>query len=1062
MKIRHTLLAVLGLVAWPATEAQAEFWTALDTVPKANAIIALDASVTMGIDMGACGGGGGHVCHRFDPLHPNTRLNRVKDDLLATLPSFQDYFAFGGFRYRGCGRARARGHVYPNNENLVESYDLTREMIENTLHCGFAERVYPDGSPPTAGCLTPACAREDEVLRDIAFRGIDGLNVTPPANYSGYVTCDVAGAPRPFINLQAMLLTQLGAGGFQWPSWGSTPDVAGVQADLCNPLQTELESIRDEIQACTTSPDSVWDMSFLSGTWCDASQITATVCTSGEPLEDTCVCQPNRASCRTGPPAISDCGNIYTWKARQQHAVCETYSPNRYGAFFQTHHTQQDNIVRGTGPQFCRENVALIMTDGAFGSTPGVVLEAYHAQPFYESRDRLSNMFVFHISTAFTDAADAMMNEVSAGLHPNAFSATDPVQMREAFAKVWNRIHEGVYTGASLTFDELGRRAYFHSFTVPGYDPGSPASHDYLGMPTRISVHRVREDGFIEDAPLYESDERARVQASPGGCGPVNVPPSLMSDIAIPPSTRHVDLIGPGGTFSNDVNRTVVLPAGSVDRNGDGAPDSHPPLMYGRSFGFAHSAPLIVDAPKDVPVGEGSSAAAVLGFMNATRTRPRVIYYQANGYVLGIHGGNYRPFGSPQTFGNRSYIYDYNDAVGYAGSEVFRYRPSWLTEPGVRYTYEFNNVVQQRLMTGQLVARELYFEPDYRTILLGNQGKEGRGYFAVDITNPCTPPSLVSEWTLPAGSYASGEPNVHRFPMPAAPLRRNVLIASSGLEADNNEIYAYDIQTGGLIARTALPARNGHSYPTAPVCVDATGEGVVTHCYVLRSDGLLVRVAVVPGRFEPYVNVTPQSGGSDVTRAPGRVFFTRPVAFFDVDGAVSLVFGSGNFKDLTQPSSANFVYKVRDENTRRPGVPNGPATVAQVCQPDGVGNTEGVFPLGPGERLISSPIVENGLVAWTTYVSRTTGCVSGDGYYYAMNFQTCADAQTGGARALRRGIGPGLPTAPTLHAQSERLLVNTSAGPAAGQVVRTTPQNTLGGGRPAAKRVFWRLESYSQ
>ncbi len=1061
MNIRYIVLVGAGLALWPSAEAQAEFWTALSTEPKPNVVIGIDASVTMGIEPNACGGN--HVCHKRDRFHPRTRLSVAKRNLLDTIPSFKDYFAFGGFRYQGCYAAHVSARVLPDNKDLAGSYGATETMIRNSGHCRTKERRYPGfgAGSPTAGCLTPSenCRDDPAAINQIVTNGVDGITVTPPSVY-GNIPCNQPGAPRPFINLQSILSARLVGGSFTWPAWGTEPDVISVQNELCNPLQTELEAVRRELEACTTAPNSVWDMTFLNTNWCDASRIANNIC-DDPPFDDSCVCRPNQPDCQSGSAPPSACGNVLTWKARQQVAVCETYNPRTFGDLFLNHPSQEDNIARGSDPKYCRENVALFMTDGAFGYTPGVIAEAAQAQDYYRSADRLSNMFVFHISNTFRGSANAMMREVSGHRETEAFRAQDRAKMAEAFSKVLSRIYRGVYNGAPVVLDSLERRAVMHSFTVPGHDVGNRTgvSDDYLGIPSKLSVHAVDEDGVIDPDPLYESDESSRIGRSTNGCGPIREPASMYSDFAYP-GIRHVDLLGPAGTFRNGVDRIVSIAPNLADRSGDNRPDSHPRITYGYSFGMAQSAPLIVDAPRDVPTGGGNVSDAV-DHLDDTRERPRIIYYQANGYIIGLHGGEYR--NNTGRFGDVGYAFEYDDGVPYAGTEVFRFRPEWLTESGTRYDYRFNDVVQQPLTTGQQIARELYVDGRYRTMLIFNQGRFGRGYAAVDITDPCTRPPLVSQWTLPRGNFASGEPNAYQFPMDAAPVNRAVLVATSGLEADTNAMYVFDLATGNEIARRTLPGRAGYSYPTAPVCVDATGEGTITHCYALRSDGFLARVEVEPGGLKPAVDVTPVDASNDpVTIGGGRTFYTQPVAFFDVDGSVSLVFGSGDYQNLTEASGANYVYKVRDTNTRKVGVPPERATTDRVCMADGAGNTDGVFALDGGERLISKPIVEDGIVSWTTYVSRTNGCTSGRGYVYTMKFESCYDAMSTDQRPKAQPIGPGLPAAPTLHQQSKKLLVNTSAGPTAAQVAATAPAETRGNGLPFVKRLYWRLELDSQ
>ena len=115
--------------------------------------------------------------------------------------------------------------------------------------------------------------------------------------------------------------------------------------------------------------------------------------------------------------------------------------------------------------------------------------------------------------------------------------------------------------------------------------------------------------------------------------------------------------------------------------------------------------------------------------------------------------------------------------------------------------------------------------------------------------------------------------------------------------------------------------------------------------------------------------------------------------------------------------------------------------------------------LGPGERLLSKPIVQEGVVAWTTYASTTNGCVAGTGYLYAMDFETCHDATSpSNPRPSASNIGPGIPTSPVLHSQSDTLLTQSSAGPTGAQA-QTAQATTRSANNKWVKPLYWRLET---
>src|SRR5687768_10369750 len=105
--------------------ASAQLWTALDTVPRPNAIIAHDTSVTMGINTDCTN------CHTPN----NSRLEASKQDILQTLPLFQDYFTFGGFQYAGCDFAKITQRVIPTPDNPDVSFAALETMIRNAASC---------------------------------------------------------------------------------------------------------------------------------------------------------------------------------------------------------------------------------------------------------------------------------------------------------------------------------------------------------------------------------------------------------------------------------------------------------------------------------------------------------------------------------------------------------------------------------------------------------------------------------------------------------------------------------------------------------------------------------------------------------------------------------------------------------------------------------------------------------------------------------------------------------------------------------------------------------------
>jgi hypothetical protein len=298
---------------------------------------------------------------------------------------------------------------------------------------------------------------------------------------------------------------------------------------------------------------------------------------------------------------------------------------------------------------------------------------------------------------------------------------------------------------------------------------------------------------------------------------------------------------------------------------------------------------------------------------------------------------------------------------------------------------------------------------------------------------------------LPNGpDRASVEPIIYSFPT-GTPDERPVVVTTGGLGGTPN-LYAFDIASGARVAEIGLPV--GASYLAAPVCLDATGDQRITHCYALREDGLLARIDVAPnGGFAAVSNITP-----DGVVGGGRRFTTTPAVFFDPSGNVNLVFGSGDFERLTQTGPQNNVYKVVDRSVRKRVVANVPADIDTAC---GGLDPRGVIALGEQERVISPPVVGKGVVAWTTYRVSENACERGQASLYAMNYLTCTDATDGNGPPSAQPINEGLPASPILHRDSQNFIVSTSAGPTAAQSVAVEVE-TKGAGRPWVKRLYWR------
>ncbi|MBK8011912.1 MAG: hypothetical protein IPK13_11225 [Deltaproteobacteria bacterium] len=1150
-----------------SSAARAELWNPLDAIPKPNAIIGLDSSVTMGITPGC------DDCHA--PGSSGTKLEIVKTSINATLPLFQDHFVFGGFEYSGCDFAKIDARAVPPNPSDPDgSFTALQDMIGAAQHCMTRERYFPsmqgpvstgfatpggagdlgiiealfihgalanDGfdpmaawrtkqcgsasvgnpcawwppkppdvdppDPPPVHCpcadaschirtegnvwvMAGGCAGEgDDMYDGSRFMGtcdnpngcciwvpcVNGMcyaylsenewnplcDQQPPPNppYDPYPCWGVEGTPVswPDINpgpppgcilqnpdypyyinapvcvddptdpdnwcishhilcaggqtLDTQLELQAALADYRFPRWYQrTLTREMVEDEFCRPLRDAVRTVRGKMMACSGGPLVEYPDPDAAD-FCNPDLLKDTICGAQSPFFGTCVCDDSDPACSNLDAVDSACGTPLDFKARQQVAVCETYHPDYLRTYYLN---QPDNRVAGG----CRENMSMLFTDGYGGQSAGVAAEAAKARSYYETEDAESNMFVFRVSNVFESEADALSQALGQG--PTAFDATDLPNIQASMARVLNRAYRGVYSGSSPASGVFSANVAIHSFTVPG-GGSMPPGDAYLGFPSRISFYRVDHNGALVDPPLFETDWASSVSAS-SSCGPTNI------------GGTDVAMLGPDGTFRTGVSRAVSIPADSIDRDGDGQPDPHPPLTWGKSYSIGSTQPVVVEGPRDALTAPYQDYAAVAA-------RPRTIYVMSNGYLLGYYAGTRNDIVS--LYGDQKVSYGYT-VDSSAGAEILRYRPTWLQDPRVDYQYALNDLIQQPILTGELVAQEMVFDAGTsdakaHTVLVGMQGKTGPGVFSLDITDPCSP-SVLGEWTLPGPTDRASADPVLGLVLDGA-QRRPAVLTTGGL-GGSPSIYAFDIRSGSLISSLGLPAG---SYPSAPACLDVTGEARVTHCYVLSEAGRLVRVALGESGFVSATDITPAG-------TIGPRYSTSPVAFFGVNGEVNLIFGSGNFEDFDKPDAENFLFKVVDRGSTAATMPTTPADLTSACKE----SESGKIALAPGERIISKPLVADELVAWTAFMPTTSDCLAGRTSLYAMDFETCDNllVPANGSPPAPLDVGEGFATTPVLHEVSKSLIVAPSAAPTGGQV-ESVGARLPGGGR-LAKKVFYR------
>lgn len=346
----------------------------------------------------------------------------------------------------------------------------------------------------------------------------------------------------------------------------------------------------------------------------------------------------------------------------------------------------------------------------------------------------------------------------------------------------------------------------------------------------------------------------------------------------------------------------------------------------------------------------------------------------------------------------------------------------------------------------------------------------GKSYYAFDVSNPSATPTL--QWKITKTTNGDFDELGYTFSTPTvAKVRfdgtdRDVLIFAGGfdLKKDNsagsgrgpddegNAIYIVDAFTGELIWKVTGKSANGninsntrlydatlsHSIPSAVTVFDSNSNGIVDRLYVGDTGSVVWRVDLPEG-FEPnhrkdHWSITKLGNFWSASGSQDRRFFHPPDIVKTKDSLGSydgIIIQTGDRANPTETRDKNYVFYIKDRNIQSGAPPALPGTPAEgVLNINDLADTTtcvnaGCVMLnysngwkieleGRGEKGLSSPVVVNGKVFFTTYTPSisTNSCSApeGGGQLYIVDIQDGA-AAFGLAREFT--LGAGIPAAVT-------------------------------------------------
>jgi len=375
----------------------------------------------------------------------------------------------------------------------------------------------------------------------------------------------------------------------------------------------------------------------------------------------------------------------------------------------------------------------------------------------------------------------------------------------------------------------------------------------------------------------------------------------------------------------------------------------------------------------------------------------------------------------------------------------------------------------------------------WKTILIGGFNGGGRGYYALDITNPATPKALW-EFTDTNMGYSYGNPEIAKL----SDGTWVVFVASGYNNVSPGDgvgrLYVLNAATGALI-RTISTNAGSTSTPSGLARIrawvdDATVDNTALRVYGGDLLGNLWRFDVnniiPPAGYEAQLLATLKDGLGNVqpiTAKPELGSYTSPMVFV----GTGKYLGASDLADTTQqsmygikdpldttnygsPRSSSVSHFVQQTLTTTTCPANSPSTICSSGEVVRTSTNNSVnystdsgwyfdFPI-QGERDNTDPTLALGTLGFTTNVPNSNACnVGGESYRYFLDYRTGGAVSTSTTAVVATKLGNALATRPVYVRLPNNTIVELTRLSDGTTVTSNVP---IGSGAGVTKRVSWR------
>lgn len=448
---------------------------------------------------------------------------------------------------------------------------------------------------------------------------------------------------------------------------------------------------------------------------------------------------------------------------------------------------------------------------------------------------------------------------------------------------------------------------------------------------------------------------------------------------------------------------------------------------------IVHSQPVYVQEPL-----YGFTENGYASFKTANATRAATIYVAANDGML--------------------HAFNATD-----GSERWAYVPPLIMENMWQLADKAYATNHRFFMDGPLAVSDIYTGSTWKTILVGALGRGGRGYYALDITDPTSPQPLWSFTadTNPNVGYTYGVPMITKvggtWSVLLASGYNNVPEGSKYGSADGDgHLFVLNAATGTLIKSISTgvgSVGNPSGLARLNIKVDSFElDNVATTAYGGDLLGNLWRFDLEAGTASKVMSL---GGQKPIMVAP---------EIGETDGKTVLMFGTGRYLGQSDLDDTDLqtLYAVRDDGSSTVALGQ---LVQQTFSGSGSGTTTttnsvdwatkyGWYANLPvsGERVTLDPQLYFGTVIFATTIPSANECQPGGyGRVYQMNYLN------GATLAVSEYVSPPVGvTVAKLPGGTPKLYVVQASGGVPPTPPTLSISSGAGSGSGSGNRVMWR------